>query len=853
MQTKFKKAALKLIYFTAFIFTSFSLGQDIEVAQVALIKTLKEIETTHQVSFSYADETIANITLAYKPQPSLEASLNYIIRNTDLEIKQIDSNNYIITKSATVDICGYIYETFSNSPIEGASVTINGKGTISNKSGYFRLNKIARNSIVKIQSLGYNNYFIEVKKIILKPDSCEHIYMDHRTELLSEVVVYQYLTNGLSKQRSGSIEIITEDFGILPGLTDPDVLQTAQALPGVESISETVSNINIRGGTNDQNLLLWDGIKMYQSGHFFGLISAFNPHLTEKVSIIKNGTSASYTDGVSGTIDIETFNQLKGEAFGGIGFNLISTDGYAHIPLNEKLGIQVSARRSITDWLKTPTYNSFFDRAFQDTKITNFENEEVAKNSTQSEDFFFYDTSLKILYDPNEKHQFRANIIAMNNHLDYEETLTQKDTSETKQSSLDQTNFAFGGSLKSYWNTRFSTTISGYYTNYNLDATNLALETDQRLIQNNEVLELGGKLTTKYKASHSISLLNGYQFYEVGITNIQNVNNPFFYSKIKGVVRNHALFSEMNFLSANKNTYLKLGGRLNYIERFGKFILEPRVSFNQRLNTKFSVEILGEMKNQVTNQIIDFQRDFLGIEKRRWILANNKDLPVTQSKQASIGFNYNHDNLYMAIEGFYKKVDGITTSNQGFQNQNQFQRTSGSYKVNGIEFLINKKTKTFSTWLSYTYNNNNYTFKSLTPATFPNNLDIKHSMSFAGTYTLNSIKFALGANWRTGKPYTKPRENNSVTVSNTGNYINYEEPNSSNLPNYLRTDFSATYKFDFSESINGSIGVSLLNILNEKNTLDRYYRLEDEKSNKIQQVDYVSLGTTPNFSFRIYF
>lgn len=858
MPSKSKKIIQSLPLLVVFLFSGLVFSQDTRLTKIPLSDILKEIEITKKVSFSYADETITNLFIPpfELKNSTLHKTINYIIDETGLEVKKIDDRNYVITKSLLIDICAYIFDVNSSIPMEGVSVIVNSQGTSTNKNGYFNLQKVPRKSILKIQSLGYNNYFIEAEKVLDTKKECFKIFMESSTEFLSEVVVYQYLTNGLTKQRNGNIKIDTDDFGILPGLIEPDVLQTAQALPGVESVSETVSNINVRGGTNDQNLLLWNGLKMYQSGHFFGLISAFNPHITESVSITKNGTSAAYTDGVSGTIDIESFNKLKDKPIGGIGFNLISADGYAHIPINEKIGVQISTRRSITDWLKTPTYNRFSDRAFQDTKITNFQNQEIASNITRSEDFFFYDASLKILYDHNDKHQLRANIITMNNHLVYEETLIKEDTSEVKQSSLDQINFAFGGNLKSSWSNRFSTVLSGYYTNYNLDATNLALETDQRLIQNNEVLELGGKLITDYKVSNVINWTNGYQFYEVGISNVQDVNNPFYYSKIKGVVRNHALFSEIKYLSKNENTYLRLGGRLNYIERFGKLIPEPRINLNQKLGSRISLEILGEMKNQVTNQIIDLQRDFLGIEKRRWILANNKDLPVTQSKQASVGLNYNRNDIYIGIEGFYKEVDGITTSNQGFQNQNQFQRTSGSYKVNGLEFLINKKTSTYSTWLSYTYTNNNYTFNSLEPSTFPNNLDIKHSVSFAGTYTINRLKFALGANWRTGKPYTRPEEGNEVGTTNSGsggNVINYETPNRSNLPAYFRTDLSTTYKFYFSDKINGSLGVSLLNVLNKRNILDRYYRLDNETNREIQQVEYVSLGITPNISFRVYF
>ncbi|MBT8376980.1 MAG: Plug domain-containing protein, partial [Bacteroidia bacterium] len=123
-----------------------------------------------------------------------------------------------------------------------------------------------------------------------------------KVERLNEVVIENYLTRGLSKNVDGKIRIATQDFNILPGLTEPDILQTIQSLPGVISVDERISNINIRGGTNDQNLILFEGIKMYQSGHFFGLISAFYPYLAEETNVSKNGTSAKYGDGVSGVI-----------------------------------------------------------------------------------------------------------------------------------------------------------------------------------------------------------------------------------------------------------------------------------------------------------------------------------------------------------------------------------------------------------------------------------------------------------------------------------------------------------------------------------------------------------------------
>jgi hypothetical protein len=371
------------------------------------------------------------------------------------------------------------------------------------------------------------------------------------------------------------------------------------------------------------------------------------------------------------------------------------------------------------------------------------------------------------------------------------------------------------------------------------------------LIQNNEVLETGIKLNTYYQLNKNIKFLTGYHFYELGISNAEDVNLPLFIRTVKNVIRNHSLFSEVNYISKNNKIHINSGLRLNYIEKFGSFNAEPRIQTLYKINSNFSIKIAGEFKSQNAIQVIDLQEDFLGVEKRRWVLANNEDIPILKSKQASVGFNYKRNNFFIDIEGFYKNVDGITTSNQGFQNQNQFVKTSGSYLIHGVEFLVNKKTNAYSTWLSYTYNKNNYKFNLLSPSIFPNNLDIKHSISFGNTYTYKNLDIALGIHWRTGKPNTTPITDNPVNNSAGIITINYNTPNSDRLSNYFRADFSSTYKFNLSDKLNALAGVSLLNIFNTKNVLNTYYKVNSE--NTINTINNLSIGATPNFTFRVSF
>ena len=665
------------------------------------------------------------------------------------------------------------------------------------------------------------------------------------TQYLDEVIVTNYLTKGLSLNNDGTTNIKSSSLEILPGLIEPDVLQAIQAIPGIQSVDERVSNVNIRGGTHDQNLILWDGIKMYQSGHFFGLISAFNPYLTEEVLISKNGSSAIYGDGVSGVVDMRSSNTISDETSGGGGFNLINADAYAKIPFNNKIELQVSARRSLTDLITTPTYDQYSKRIFQDTDLNN----QNQTSFSSDERFYFYDATAKFIYDISQKDKLKANFLNVVNSLTYEEASRVNDIDEELNSKLTQQTFATSIEYIRNWNKRFSTSIQGYFSRYNLDATNFDVTNGQRLIQENEVNDNGLKLHFDYALNDNFNLKGGYQFAEVGVSNLEDVNSPVFRSYIKEVVRTHALFNELEFVSNSGSTITKLGVRGNHFEKFSKSLIEPRLSFSQRFLNFFKLELLGELKSQSTSQIIDLQNDFLGIEKRRWVLANDSSIPIIKSKQLSTSIRYNRNGLIVGAEAYIKKVDGITTRSQGFQNQYQFVPiTSGAYEIKGVDLLINKQFENASAWLSYTYSKNDYTFKELNLGQpFPNNADIRHTLTFAGTYTMKRFKLALGFNWRTGKPFTQPLENIPVT----GQFINYETPNSSNLNDYLRTDLSAIYTFKAGNKTDAIAGFSLWNVFDRKNIINTYYVLDQDSM--ISKVENVSLGITPNFSFRIKF
>ena len=781
------RTTLVILNVILFFFCSLSSNAQTIQEKQSLISYLKQVETRYDVQFSYADANLKNKVIS---PPNEGLSLNALL-------------SYL--EKAT----NLLFERLDN------------------------------NSII-------------IKKGAARKHS------NFNTQFLEEVVINNYLTKGITVKNDGTTTIKPNAFGILPGLIEPDVLQTIQALPGVQSTEERVSSLNIRGGTHDQNLMLWNGIKMYQSGHFFGLISAFNPYLTDHVLVYKNGTNAKYGDGVSSVIDMQSSNTISKEFSGGAGFNLINAGGFAKIPINKKIGLQLSTRRSLTDLITTPTYDQYSKRVFQDTDLTNGQNNSNATSKTER--FYFYDVTGKLLYDISKKDKLRLNFLNVFNNLNYEEQSRINDKDETLNSQLTQRNLATSIEFYHQWDYRFSTSAQVYFSNYNLGATNFDILNNQRLIQENEVYDNGIKVFYNFKINDNISLNGGYQFSEVGISNLEDVNNPLFRSYIKEVLRTNAIYNDIKFVSSSHNTSLSFGLRVNYLNKFSKTLIEPRLRINQRFLDFFRLEVLGELKSQTTSQIIDLQNDFLGIEKRRWVLANDNEenaiiegrfihaIPIMQSKQLSTGIHFNKNNLIVSINAFLKQVDGITTRSQGFQNQYQQISTIGKYKVRGIDFLVNKQFNNVSAWLSYSYSKNEYNFEILNNnKDFPNNVDTRHALTFGSTYSINKFKFAFGINWHTGKPYTEPDANNPIII----NSINYNSPNSSNLDDYLRTDFSSTYTFKIGHKTEAIAGFSLWNVFNKSNVLNTYYIIDDD--NMINKIENLSLGITPNFSFRVRF
>ena len=323
---------------------------------------------------------------------------------------------------------------------------------------------------------------------------------------LDKVIIISYLTKGIKKNNDGSYKISPSKLGILPGLTEPDLLESIQLLPGVLSPNETASGFFVRGGASDQNRLIWDGINIYHKGHLFGMISPLNPNITSNIKFINKGTHARYGERLSSVIDVSSNSNMSKTVKAQLGFNGINVDALIEVPIiKDKLNIQGSFRRSFVDALETFTFNQLADKVFESTKINNSEN---ANN-----EFSFFDYNLKLNYKPNKNNSLYVSIISIDNQLDY--VLNHTENNRRLIDKLVTSNRGYGLGWKVKWNEKITQNTTAFFSDYKLNYNFITREGDAQVSdfeKRNTIFDSGISSEVTIDASKASQVTFGYQY-----------------------------------------------------------------------------------------------------------------------------------------------------------------------------------------------------------------------------------------------------------------------------------------------------------------------------------------------------
>lgn len=874
-----------------FLFLVFAVSnaqnKDYNYQNTPLLQVIKQVEKEYSISFSYANDLIQNKLITLNASQIELAELLIILEaQTSLTFEKL-SNAQIIIAPKQVDnkICGYILDATTQMPIPFVTITDDNNHQVStNLNGFFSISKTTKNNFTA-KGFGY-----ETKQFI-GSENCAQIYLKKGTESLEAVIISGYITNGIDRNKDGSISVNTKRLGILPGLLNADIAQSIQLIPGISTLDESATGIQIRGGSPDQNLILYDNIKLYNTGHFYGMFSLFNPFATQKATVFRSGTSASYGDRISGIIDISSGEEIPEKTNGGFEIDGLAINGFVKTPLSKKTALYVFARRSYPDVWKTPTYDSYADKIFTNFgvardvngNVLELETDDDFNSETSNNDFSFTDVSTKLVLKPNEKNSLSISGLYTRNHLDFNFTGGDEllvDSLVTKNKGLSfEWKHTTSEKQKERLTVYFSEYNSFYQNNEIKDETGDGIpDLGEINIRQNDIVDVGANFSITTALTDSQKLTAGYQLsytdLDVIIRKEKPLDNEIEDSGQSDSNFKNALFGEYTLSFKNK-AFVNAGLRFVHYNSVNKFLVEPRLNFEYPLNDRFRLKTAIERRNQPISQLIEFNHTELRLENNLWRLSDNNQYPLLSSNQISGGVLYHHKNLNIDIDAYYKELEGLTTFTNGFSNPLE-NLEEGESTIKGLDVLLKYKWNHYKIWAGYTFNDITFKFPNLAgnAAKFPGNNDITHAFRISNTLKVDNWQFSLGWQIRSGKPVT-PVNSYEIKIDADGEnagVVNFGAINSKRLPDFHRLDASVLYDFNI-KKLRAQLGVSVLNLYNRVKPISITYKAErkplddggipvegttgatpEEREVILEQViQRFSLGLTPNVSFKIFF
>jgi len=828
----------------------------------------------HAITFSYDADEFEEIHFEYAPgMLTLHEFLEALHIKYGISASKASEDNYLfIVDRSEIQFCGLVTDE-TGLPLSDTAITHKeSMVAITDAAGRFNLN-IPRNTVLHFSRYGMASKDVRVD---LLNEGCPTIFLEEDFTQLQEVVVTDYLTRGMVKNEDSSIKLSPKGLGILPGLVESDIFQSLQLIPGVSSPTEDPTNLHIRGGTPDQNLVLFDGIKMYLNDHFFNQISSFNPYIIKSANVYRGGTSVRYGERISGVIDIKSTDDLFDEFKVGGGLNLTSADAYFKIPLSEKIGVLVSGRRSSTDLFETPLFRRLSEKVFENSRLSVAEDNQIEPSNSSFIDYSFSDLNFKVIWKPRNHQKLQLSLLHIANKLRSGNVNRNGDSEERVADRLAQKNLGIGfmwtKSKPNKTNKTFQAYISSYSSDYGYDFEGFRDNSDFKLVAStfNRIIDIGYDLSFNIPIKENHSVLLGQQSTVKGfdVNSDTEFTGTFFSepfsrkSQIFNELTNLIGYSEYRYRSPK--LFISAGLRAGIYNNFLDFLVEPRLYASKQISDRMRLTGSAEIKNQSYGQfyLAQVEFDFFGplpTSNNFWGALNTDGTGITilRSRQLTLGSLYDYNGWRVELEGYYKTIANSIPFNDNlipnlYELRQESDVDTGTSRRFGVDLLLKKRFENYRVWLSYAFSSNLNTFSDIQERTFTDSYNQPHHLNISQTYFWKNMEFGLGWTYASGLPYTKIVEGTMGEVDQirAGNKIN-----SKRLPAYHRLDISALYKFNINRKIKGKFGFSARNLYNRRKPVKLDYSVSnlDNENLTLASSERQPLGFVGDMVLRINF
>jgi len=736
-------------------------------------------------------------------------------------------------------LSGRVLDKNTGEPISNLAILLEGTGTgiSTDIDGYYEIKLKPGINMIRTKSLTNENI---TKRVVIYNNGILNLNLAESLEQLGEVQISSNADKNVDNANTGEEEIDIENIKNIPlVLGERDIMKVATTLPGISTTGEGSSGFNVRGGKEDQNLILLDDAVIYNPAHFFGIFSAINPFTAGEATIYKGNIPARFGGRLSSVFDIKTKDANTKEFEGEASIGPVTSNLAIQLPIvKEKSGLMIGGRGTYSDWilknlddeqLNNSTaffydgiikYNHEFDKD-KKLSITGY----LSKDnfSITSDSIYSYQNQIaSIRYDHRINDQNRGAIILTNSNykfnIDFENNFQDNFESGYK---INETELKLAMKYILSSAHQFDYGVSGKLYQVNpgyIDPLGDNSDIQSIYLKQERGLEAALWIADNFKVNDKILLSGGVRFSVFSSlgedeVRIYEENQP----------KNDNTVTAIEEFSKNEPIITYGGPELRLSARY---YLLPDLSVKASYNNTY--QYIHTLSNSVTISPTDTYR------------LSGYHIKPQRAQQYSLGFfkNFDSDNIETSIEAYYKNSENMLDFKTGANLfLNEFVETEviqGEGKSYGAEFLLKKKTGNFNGWIGYTYsrsflkldgnsreemvNNGEY---------FPSNYDKPHDFSLVGNYKLTQ-RFSFSANfvYQTGRPITYPVGQYSYGGAE---YVLYSDRNQFRIPDYYRLDLSFNLEGNHKlEKLGHSFwNFSIYNVLGRNNPYSVYFVTRD--------------------------
>ena len=717
-------------------------------------------------------------------------------------------------------ISGYITDNESGERLIGASVydTISRQGVATNNAGFYTLTLPTGTHTLQVSYVGYHS--TTTRPITLTSDTTCHIALRSSTRLEEVTVLGQQSINSPQSAQMSAVDIPIAQIKNIPAIGgEVDVLKAIQLLPGVQSGSEGSAGIYVRGGGPDENLIMLDGVPLYNVSHAMGMFSVFNADAIKNVTLYKGNFPARFGSRLSSVVDVRQNDGNSAFWHGGVTVGLLAAKMNLEGPIFTKAQLD-SLKQGLQPRAKT-TFNISARRTYFDLFLAPILALVSSTNSdvTMAGGYYFYDVNAKVSHTFSDKDKLSASFYIGDDVMYVRATEKNSSEYENFKTSF---RFTWGNILSAVnWEHRITPRL---YSNLQLAYTRYQYKLGQKYISTASDYDFNQSMTyasTIHDATlqaqfdyapsnkHDIKFGANYTYhnFQPSISNffiLQNSADTAFQFSMDTTIGQQALhgheagiyfedtYSPWKWLKLN----LGLRGTLYAINGKVYPSLEPRVGLRaliyKDLAFKASYSYVSQYIHLLSNTSISLPTDL-------WVPIT-KDIPPMRSMQVAAGLSYNLLNqLEISVEGYYKYSKNLLEYKEGASFMGSTanwdeQVTLGNGWSYGVEILLQRNVGPVTGWIGYTWSRTMRQFDEINfGKPFHAKYDREHDLSITLQYTINK-KVDLAATFIYGTGTRATLSTQTYYDPILGEYIEYEpERNNFKMPDYHRLDLGANF------------------------------------------------------------